>query len=81
VNGKRLLADLIEPGTGWQLDYAFAINDAGDIVGYGLFNGQVRGFLMTAVPEPATWLLMIAGCATPLDVRGRSRIFTWAACR
>jgi probable HAF family extracellular repeat protein len=46
-------------GTGWVLMDAFSINDAGQIVGMGLYNGQMTGFLMTpsAVPEPGTWAL------------------------
>ncbi len=54
VNGTRNLADLIPPNTGWELDFAFAINNAGDIVGYGVLNGQIRGFLLTPVPEPSS---------------------------
>jgi uncharacterized membrane protein len=69
--GKRFLSDLIPSGTGWELDYAFAINDAGDIVGYGDLNGQVRGFLMTPVPEPAAWSLFAAGALGLLACRRR----------
>jgi len=29
-----------------------AINDAGQITGYGVLNGQTRAFLLTPVPEP-----------------------------
>lgn len=57
TNGSRRLADLILPNSGWNLEIAFAINDAGEIAGYGLFNGEIRGFLMTPVPEPSTALL------------------------
>jgi hypothetical protein len=68
AHGTQLLSSLIPAGTGWQLDYAFALNNAGDIVGYGELDGQVRGFLMTPVPEPATLVLGILGmlCATCL---------------
>jgi probable HAF family extracellular repeat protein len=48
----RMLIDLIPSGSGWEIENAFAINDAGEIVGYGLLDGDVRGFLMTPVPEP-----------------------------
>lgn len=43
---------LIDPGSGWQLLSASDLNDAGQIVGVGLKNGQERGFLLTPVPEP-----------------------------
>jgi probable HAF family extracellular repeat protein len=52
TNGVQRLSDLISSNLDWQLEFAFAINDAGDITGYGLSNGQIRGFLMTPVPEP-----------------------------
>jgi uncharacterized membrane protein len=35
---------LIDPTTGWHLQAAYAINDNNDVVGWGTFNGQVRGF-------------------------------------
>jgi probable HAF family extracellular repeat protein len=49
-------------GEGWILTKAFAINDRGQIVGYGMFDpdgaGPLpavgRGFLLTPVPEPST---------------------------
>jgi len=51
------LLGLIEPASaqGWsQLATAHAINDSGQIVGIGIFNGQGRAFLATpvAVPPP-----------------------------
>jgi probable HAF family extracellular repeat protein len=59
LNGVRRLVDLIPANSGWQLEIAFSINDAGDIVGYGQLNGQTRGFLLTIVPEPQTTILLI----------------------
>jgi probable HAF family extracellular repeat protein len=44
-----LLQDLIPTGTGWLLKYASAINDSGQIVGYGTLNGQTHAFIMTPV--------------------------------
>jgi probable HAF family extracellular repeat protein len=50
VNGKMTdLNTLIPPGSGWVLDEAYSINDAGQITGYGEHNGQTRGFLLTPV--------------------------------
>lgn len=48
TNGKMQdLNKLIPSNSGWVLDEAYAINDAGQIVGYGEHQGQVRGFLLT----------------------------------
>lgn len=42
----RDLNDLIDPGTGWELEEAYAINGLGQITGYGQYNGHLRGFLL-----------------------------------
>lgn len=48
--GPRDLNDLIDAGSGWVLESADAINDAGQIVGTGTFNGDVhQAFLLTPV--------------------------------
>lgn len=50
------LNTLIPPDSGWILTAATAINDHGDIVGSGLLDGQVHGFLLTTgqtQPPPA----------------------------
>lgn len=41
------LRDLVDPSLGWRLDRAWAINDAGQIVGEGVLGGVTRAFLMT----------------------------------
>ena len=33
----------------WDLSEALNINQAGQIVGYGTYNGQTRGFLMVLI--------------------------------
>jgi probable HAF family extracellular repeat protein len=43
------LNNLIPAGSGWVLSEANDINDAGQIVGNGLLNGQERAFLLTPV--------------------------------
>ena len=43
---------LISANSGWLLTAATAINDQGDIVGTGLLNGQVHGFLLTTDQMP-----------------------------
>jgi len=40
------LNDLIPQGTGWELEEADGINDAGQIIGWGTRNGEVHGFLL-----------------------------------
>jgi probable HAF family extracellular repeat protein len=41
------LNELIDAGSGWQLLVARAINNHGDIVGYGTLNGRTKAFLLT----------------------------------
>lgn len=55
-----LLDDLIDPASGWHLSDAQAINNLGQIVGYGTnAAGETRGFLLNpVVPEPATMCLL-----------------------
>ncbi len=47
---------------GWEwLSSASALNDRGQIVGTGLYDGQTRGFLLTPVPEPRSGILVLLG--------------------
>ena len=39
--------------SGWEFDFAYAVNDAGQIVGTGFHNGVETGFLLNPVPVPA----------------------------
>jgi probable HAF family extracellular repeat protein len=56
------LNTLIDPASGWTLQYASAINDVGQIVGYGLNpSGQQDAFLLDPVPEPGTMPLLALG--------------------
>jgi probable HAF family extracellular repeat protein len=43
------LNDLIPQGTGWDLMDAFDISDVGQIVGQGLIDGEMHGFVLTPV--------------------------------
>lgn len=61
INGRAVLwmdgsiYDLnsyIPSDLGWILRSAEAVNERGDIVGYGTYQGQTRAFKLTAVPEP-----------------------------
>jgi len=50
------LNTLIAPEAGWELTSAFEINNTGDIIGVGTYNGEQRGFIAKAVPEPSSVL-------------------------
>lgn len=65
-NSIRNLNNFISADSGWILEEAIDINDAGQIIGYGKFNGQTQSFLLTPesnpepVPEPTTVLGLLA---------------------
>ncbi len=40
------LNTMLPPNSGWNLQYANGINERGQIIGYGTFNGQGRAFLL-----------------------------------
>jgi probable HAF family extracellular repeat protein len=67
------LNTLIDPAAGWVLTDATAINDVGQIVGQGYAGGQTRAFLLTPVPEPASWLLLTVAAAGLFALRAASR--------
>jgi probable HAF family extracellular repeat protein len=58
------LNTLIPPNSGWELTGAYGINDSGQIVGVGRFDGSdFRAFLLTpqqaeSIPEPGTLALL-----------------------
>jgi probable HAF family extracellular repeat protein len=52
ANGITDLNDLLPPNSGWTLDAANAVNDAGQIVGFGMFNGDQHAFLLTLDSAP-----------------------------
>jgi uncharacterized membrane protein len=61
----------------WSDLEATGVNDAGQIVGQGLYDGKEQAFLMTPdsvnAPEPASWLVfgLLAGVASLRQVCGR----------
>jgi probable HAF family extracellular repeat protein len=69
------LLDALGPqglGDGWsQLFSASGINDNGEIVGAGIYNGQITGFMISPVPEPATMSVIGLAGATLLSRRRR----------
>jgi uncharacterized membrane protein len=69
------LIDLIPPDSGWnELEWAMDINDAGQIVGWGLLDdGDRRGFMLTPIPEPATLGLLVMGTLSLIWKRRQAR--------
>jgi probable HAF family extracellular repeat protein len=56
------LGDLLEgDDSGWIFDDVRGLNDEGQIVGYALFNGTRQGYLLTPIPEPSTYAMMLIG--------------------
>jgi hypothetical protein len=73
----------------WELDYADDINNAGQIVGYGLFDddcpsgidtAQVHAFRLDPIPEP-TILGIAASAAVMLTRPRRTSRRSWVAPR
>jgi len=75
------LNSLIPAGSGWELQRAAGINDAGQIVGTGTINGQTHGFLLS-VNNPTPSISNISPTSAPagsasdltLTVRGSAFI-------
>jgi len=51
------------------------INDSGQIVGTGVLNGEKHGYLLTPIPEPATFagLLTLAAVMATVGIRRVAR--------
>lgn len=73
ATGMLDLNSLITPNSGWVLESATAINDHGQIAGYGTINGATRAFLLTPVPEPGTWVLAALGLIALIGVAGHKQ--------
>ncbi len=58
--GALDLNDLIDE-TGWNLQEAWNINAAGQIVGTGIIDGNAHAFRLTPVPEPASFVALGLG--------------------
>jgi probable HAF family extracellular repeat protein len=65
------LNTLIDLPSGWVIEDAHGINDAGWIAatGYNADEDLSRAFLLTPVPEPGTWALLILGSGMTLLFR------------
>jgi uncharacterized membrane protein len=70
------LQDLIPTGSGWDLSMntfssALGISEDGNIVGTGVFNGEIRAYQLTLIPSPATSGLLGVGALTASRRRRR----------
>jgi probable HAF family extracellular repeat protein len=43
------LNDMVDPASGWVLNYAWAVSNAGYIAGRGTYNGTTHGFVLSAM--------------------------------
>jgi hypothetical protein len=75
------LQSLLAPGSGWDLSTntsssAMAVAEDGSIVGTAVFNGLTHAYqmsLVSSVPEPGTWALMLLGLGVAVGASRRSR--------
>lgn len=61
---KGVLTDintLISPDSNWYLSSAIAVNNLGQIVGEGFYNGEKRIYMLSMVPETANSGMLLAG--------------------
>lgn len=66
------LSSVLPASSGWSaVTIANGINEQGQIVGVGIYNGQQTAFVMTPVPEPASMVALGLGAAALLRRRTR----------
>jgi hypothetical protein len=68
---RRELTDLLATPGGWMITYAADINDAGWILADAELDGVSHAVLLKPVPEPASVVLIGAGCLALLSRRWR----------
>jgi uncharacterized repeat protein (TIGR01451 family) len=71
------LNDLLPAGSGWELHAATDINDAGQIVGQGMHDGEARGFLLSPV-EPSADLAITGSANTKSLKTGQTVSYTFS---
>jgi uncharacterized membrane protein len=67
--------DLLPANSGWTITDVSDVNDWGQIVGTGIYDGQTEAFIANPVPEPGSITLLLAGLTMTLMLM-RKRI--WA---
>ena len=75
MNGAMYdLNDLVIGTEDWDyLEVAVDVNDLGQIVGYGMLDGETHAFLLTPVPEPGTVGMVFSGLLALGVLAGRSK--------
>ena len=58
---------------GWDLNQAFAINNKGQVLGWGIVDFQTHFYLLTPVPEPETYAFMLGGLGLMVWLRRRNK--------
>lgn len=74
--GIEPLQDLLPEGSGWTLYAAQDINDNGQIVGYGLHNGESHAFLMTPCPDESPLEILSVVVSPALAIPGQDLVVT-----
>lgn len=65
---------LVSPGSNWYLSSAIAVNNLGQIVGEGFYNGEKRIYMLSMVPEPVNNGMLLAGLGLIGLVRVRKKL-------
>jgi hypothetical protein len=55
------LTSLVRGNPGWDLCWAYDVNDLRQVVGWGYHDGLQRAFLLTPIPEPSVLALGALG--------------------
>jgi hypothetical protein len=72
-DGMVSFNSLLVGAAGWQVQRARSINDLGYVVANAVgAEGQVHAVLLTPVPEPGTWALMLTGLLLTPFMRKRA---------
>lgn len=77
ADGSEDLNNLIEPGSGWQLDQAFVVDANGTILGIGRLNGAPRAFRLTRVQASDTTppvITALSASPSTIDVPNNSMV-------
>lgn len=70
ADGMIDLNGTIDPSLGWVLTLASGINNAGQIIGQGLLNGQPRAFRLTPSTADDTPPVIVASLSAPPNATG-----------